>query len=66
MPVSDAFRTSYDAFESYPANLVYKKLYPSVLTTYHRRIADSSTKLFVDQDRDLVIFFRDYQEQNRS
>jgi hypothetical protein len=57
--VPDSFKRSYEAFETYPNNLVHQAAYPPALKAYTERLNNSSGILFVQNDTEGDVSFRD-------
>jgi hypothetical protein len=63
LPVS--FQLSYENFESYPQNLVYKTTYTAVLKAYAARLEEASSTIFTEKDEDADVPFRDFRGQGK-
>ena len=60
MLVSASFKNSYQAFESYPRNLVDQGTYLPALEAHANRLNDVSSSLFKERDTDEDVRFRDW------
>jgi len=65
LALTPRFEESYESFESWPLNLMYKSSYKSVLQTYHGRLRESMPVLFTSRDDDIHVAFRDYNESTQ-
>lgn len=59
MLVSASFKNSYQAFESYPRNLVDRGTYLPALEVHANRLNDVSSALFKERNTDADVRFRD-------
>ena len=57
--MASAFADSYNAFENYPCNLVYKSTYPRALAAFKQRLDDAGSRIFTPEDADIDVKFRD-------
>ena len=57
--VPEVFERSYEAFETYPHNLVHQAAYPPVLKAYTERLNSAASTLFVGKDAEGDVSFRD-------
>lgn len=57
--LSKPFEHSYRSFESYPRNLVHQTSYLGILEAYKSRLDNASSKLFTDDDAEILVPFRD-------
>lgn len=59
-PLSDPFKLSYGDFESYPHNLIYRAACTAVLKAYEARLDEASPSLFIEEDEQADVPFRDF------
>jgi len=63
---SQEFRTSYDDYERYPQNLLYKASYKGVLRAYGSRIETAQPRFLTQALDDIDVRFRDWDASNLS
>lgn len=60
LQIPHTFKTSYEEFESYPRNLIQQISYPAALIAYATRLEDASPTLFVHNEQDILVPFREF------
>jgi len=63
LQIPDTFKRSYENFAIYPRNLVQHVSYPAALEAYATRLEDASRTLFVRNEQDVHVPFRDFTGQ---
>ncbi|KFY09750.1 hypothetical protein V492_05364 [Pseudogymnoascus sp. VKM F-4246] len=53
----EPFKVSYEDFQSYPNNLIYKPTCEKILEEYKRRLDEASSRLFIGEDEDAYVPF---------
>lgn len=48
------FQTSYNDFQNYPINLIYKVAYSGFINAYMERLRDQESKLFLPVDHSIA------------
>lgn len=64
----DTFKLSYEDFESYPHNLIYRTSCTAVLKAYQSRLKEASSALFIGEDGEdgaADIPFRDFRGRGK-
>ena len=62
----DAFAQSYERFNIYPQNLIYKTSYKGVLKAYEGRLETADPPFLTHNEREAKVYFRDWDDTKQS
>lgn len=65
LQLPEAFKQSYNNFDSYPQDLIYQTSYRGTAQAYYTRLMSAAPKLFTDESANVSVPFRDLQPSDQ-